>query len=750
MSAPQISEAPAAAVNPDLANAIAYITKHPTRYLFPTIEGKGRPAFKNNLELASNDPAQLIAWNDEHKHRGRLLWACATKKSGLVCVDVDMGPGKEGKKSFIALKEAGLIFPKTEKAQTPSGGVHLIFTGEHHFSGSKLGLHIDTPNYFMVPGTKRSDGKTYQLLSGDTKPAPLPDWAAEKIKRRKDRERKPPGPAIPVDLFKRMLAAVPYTGGPEGMDDRHEYDGWLSFAMACHEAAGGDEADYLWAFTDWSQNDPHAKEEWTFERIERHWLSFDADPPEHLAAITRASLFKLLVYFKRLDLVNEAGLSIFEDDGEPWDNDNDPTPEDEAVAPDPGMTFSPSLFTDPDPFTIEPRDWLYGLHYIRKFVVADVAPGGTIKTSNALAEAIAMATGADILMIGTDRMPTRPLKVWYWSGEDTVEEINRRLAAAIKLYTGNTGVGDNDEVLFPASLLPEQRALLKTNLFVDTGRHVPIKLAVEDVRTGFKIAQPVIDALVNAITANGIDVLIVDPFIDSHSISENDNSRIEAVVAAWRNVAERANCCICLVHHTRKGKRGGSKENDADDARGATALVDAARDVRVYNVMDNEEADTFHVPRKDCWRYIRVSSGKPNMAARGDLSSWRYIESVSLLNARHARPGELRGRPADSVGVVLPWSPPEKDPLTEEATRDAILKAARALFDEGVRVTYDRGRNRIANMVPAFRERTGLDTISASDITKALQKACNDKPATWTYINSHGGRSGAGYHPVEI
>ena len=42
-------------VNPDLESALTYLKRHRDRYLFPTIEEKGRPAFKNNLELASND-----------------------------------------------------------------------------------------------------------------------------------------------------------------------------------------------------------------------------------------------------------------------------------------------------------------------------------------------------------------------------------------------------------------------------------------------------------------------------------------------------------------------------------------------------------------------------------------------------------------------------------------------------------------------------------------------------------------------
>src|SRR5665213_3014303 len=61
-------------------------------------------------------------------------------------------------------------------------------------------------------------------------------------------------------------------------------------------------------------------------------------------------------------------------------------------------------------------------------------------------------------------------------------------------------------------------------------------------------------SLTRALTGLAIDVLIIDPFVDSHSVSENDNTRIEGVVSTWRGIAEDAACCVNLVHHSRKAK----------------------------------------------------------------------------------------------------------------------------------------------------------------------------------------------------
>ena len=286
---------------------------------------KGQPAIKDNLVLASNSPAQLKQWYAEHIRREdvqRVIWGLSLKKSSLVAIDVDCGPGKVGEQSFATLVKEHGPFPLTEVVTSPSGGRHLIYKGEHHFSTDQLGDNIDTPNYVLIEGTAFDDGRAY-VLKRDVPVAPLPQWVAEKIKPHHTERRNFSGDAIPFDVYNRMLDATPYAGGPAGLNDRHGYQGWLLFAMEVHEAAGGDEGDYLNAFIEWSGNDPHAKASWTPESIEKHWRSFTADPPEGSAARTRASWFKLLTELGHPEFVAEQYTPEmdFGDDEEPdWSN----------------------------------------------------------------------------------------------------------------------------------------------------------------------------------------------------------------------------------------------------------------------------------------------------------------------------------------------------------------------------------------------------------------------------------------------
>jgi hypothetical protein len=148
-----------------------------------------------------------------------------------------------------------------------------------------------------------------------------------------------------------------------------------------------------------------------------------------------------------------------------------------------------------DPKTLPRREFLFGTHLIRKFISVTVAPGGLGKSSLTIAEALAMVTGRPFFNGGL----TQPLRVWMFNAEDPREELNRRIMGACLHY----GLSESD---------------LRGRLFVDSGREAEIVIAVEE-RDGFKIVRPVVKAVKATIIKNGIDVLIVDPFVSTHNVS---------------------------------------------------------------------------------------------------------------------------------------------------------------------------------------------------------------------------------------
>lgn len=306
-----------------------------------------------------------------------------------------------------------------------------------------------------------------------------------------------------------------------------------------------------------------------------------------------------------------------------------------------GARIEPTPFRLRDPAQIPRREWIYGRHLIRRFMSVTIAPGGIGKSSLVISEALAMASGRDMLGQGA---PDHPLTVWTWNLEDPRDEIERRFAAACAHY----GIGS---------------AEIDGRLYVDSGRERGLCIGTTD-RHGTTIHEPVIDALVDALVMRGIDVLVVDPFVSSHGVPESDNGAIDAVAKAWGRVAERADCAVELIHHARKLA---GAEVTAESARGAVALVSAARSARVLNRMTDDEAARSGVDEHR--RYFRAFSDKANLAPPAEASDWYRLESVALANG-------------DSVGVVAPWQWP--DPMAEATAHD-LLAVQRALAGQNAR-----------------------------------------------------------------
>lgn len=282
------------------------------------------------------------------------------------------------------------------------------------------------------------------------------------------------------------------------------------------------------------------------------------------------------------------------------------------------------------------RMWLYGRHLLRRFVSVDVAAGGTGKSSVKIGEALAMASNRNLYGV---EVHDGPLTVWLYNLEDPAEESERRIHATAKWF----------------HVKPED---VLGRLYVDSGRDQRCIIATE-TEYGARIAQPVYEQIKAQLLERNIDVLIIDPFVSSHEVSENDNRAIDAVVKAWGRLADECNCSINLVHHVRKGN---GQETNADSARGAKALVDAARSVQVFNRMSQDEAALAGIAEDERGFYFRVQNDKANLAPP-DKASWYRMNNVSLDNG-------------DQVGVACPWKWPE---LFEGISTRHLIAAQKAV-----------------------------------------------------------------------
>jgi hypothetical protein len=264
----------------------------------------------------------------------------------------------------------------------------------------------------------------------------------------------------------------------------------------------------------------------------------------------------------------------------------------------------------PDPALIPPRRWFYGKHYMAGVVTGTVAPGGFGKTSLSLFEALEMTK------LG--------LRVWYISGEDDRDELDRRIAAYVQRH----------------GLAPMQIA---GSLFIDDKMSFPLKIAKMG-KGGAAVNENELAAFEAAIIADRIDVVILDPFVSFHSIPENDTGGMDIVVKRLGEIAMRRKCCIEISHHVRKPATG-QTEITVYDARGAGAIVNAVRSCRVLNQMNMVEAQQAKIDLDKRWSYIRVDPGKRNMAPP-DKAHWRKLSGIKIANG-------------DDVGVIERWEYPK-------------------------------------------------------------------------------------------
>lgn len=292
----------------------------------------------------------------------------------------------------------------------------------------------------------------------------------------------------------------------------------------------------------------------------------------------------------------------------------------------PAAPIRPTPYVWRDPQTIPPRQWLFGKHLIRSFVSLTVAPGALGKSSMLTVETLAMLTGRDLM---GDR-PPHPLRVWSWNGEDPRDELDRRFQAACLHY----GIGPQD---------------IGNRYMTDSGRDVPITLATMG-KDGVQVATPAVDALIDAIRENAVDVLIVDPFVTSHGVPENDTTGINAVVATWRRIADATGCAIELVHHVNKSAALDTDAAGIYGSRGAGALIDGVRSARYLARMTQQESERFGID--DRMSYFRVEMGKANLAPP-DKATWRKMIGVPLHN------GAAHWPDGDVIGVCTAWTPPD-------------------------------------------------------------------------------------------
>jgi hypothetical protein len=308
---------------------------------------------------------------------------------------------------------------------------------------------------------------------------------------------------------------------------------------------------------------------------------------------------------------------------------------------------------------VPPRRWLYGNKLLAKYTAFCASPGGVGKTSWALGVALACASGRKLL----HDQPHHPMNVWYYNLEDDLDEMKRRLYAAAKFHD------------IPA----ETASRIRLNSGRDRGLKV---LALRDDQF---VVTPDTRLLTQVLLDERIELLIVDPFLRSHAVKENDNEAQDEVMRVYAAIADKTDSAILLLHHMKKGGISG----DADSLRGGSTQGGGARTVLTMAAMSEEEARAVGVDPRRRRTLIRIDDPKRNMSPPAVSAEWIRLHSVRLGNATEDYPD------GDEVQAASSWSPPKVSDGLDENLVGEVLSVIDAGTDDGERFSaraQDKGR----------------------------------------------------------
>lgn len=588
--------------------------------VFPCSPDNKRPLVATGFKAATTDAQTIEQWWSHWP--AAMIGVPTGEASGIAVVDVDvhgevnaMPWYEEHKASFV---DAPIV-------TTPSGGLHIYFIADGtKNSASKIARGVDTRGdggYVCVPPSVTTEGTYYGWHNPIDlfPPRRMPAWVAEKLAAREP-AKEPAEISAPVPDNRTIPADLPVMGTGNG----HDRYAQTALENECRQLAtcpqgGRNHALNRAAFSLGTLVGAGVLDrDVVIGRLFAAAAScglVNADGRESVLATISSGLKGGIAQPRQFDtptqpvtLPQSVPVAAQEPTGSPA--------ADERPFAVPKIGFRNFL-------AIPRREWLYGHSYIREFLTLTVAPGGVGKSALTLVEAVAMASGRNLL--GDE--PKGRLNVLVYNLEDPLDEMERRL----------------DAVLVAHNIAQSEIA---DTLGIMSGRDQELILA--DYAADGKTPQPTqaYHDLKAAIIKEQYDVVILDPLVNTSWLNENDNKEMNSLVKLLTKMASETKCAIHLVHHTRKMASGESHSaGNADAARGASSILGAVRAARTLTKMTEDEAEKLGLPRDEHGWYARVDNAKANMSAPISGATWFKHETVTISNG-------------EEVGTLKRWTPP--------------------------------------------------------------------------------------------
>lgn len=615
--------------------------------VFPTVPDGKAPACRGGHKSAAQDPAEVRALFEKAPK------GCGVgvnlKQSGLVAIDFDRYKGDKPDQDWIDLAEKDGLLAGAWVHLTPKGGIHYIFDDAYidRFPG-QAGVTIDIKHdgYVLWPPTA---GYT-QIKDGDPKFEEIPAALVDAIMDASRRVRELIGATGTSTLFATADEAIDALRG-DLQGQRH--DAMMRVAIDVYgDHIGEPVADIVKAAADRVRDALGKKASGRLKEL------LDERPGGELWRLVEGA-GKFVGRSVTDDLLADTN-KVLRAEGQATVETYNVWEAAEVRLQRDAVDTAATILADADDAEVvgpteemPPTPWIYGAHMVRRRVSVTVAPGGVGKSMLAMSEALAVATGR----------PLMGQKVWgahsvlVWNGEDSEEDLRKRFRCACKQFG-----------LVQADLVGK--------LYIKGADTWPVKLVIASKGGEVTVVEKAVDALKAYIDQRNIALVIFDPLVAMHMVSENDNGQMEVVFRVLREIAHDCDCAVEVVHHSNKegakhSDEGGERRAQATDARGAGAIVAAARSVRHLSNMGRAFAAQRGIEEGDRQHLVSVSSGKSNLTVMSDAAFWFRRQSVSMGN------GSGVYFEGDHVGVATPYTAPpaqEKDPAQ-------LLNAALAIAD---------------------------------------------------------------------
>lgn len=537
--------------------------------VFPLRENTREPAFGANwTEIATTDAATIRAWWTDPVLKTERDYNIGSMCNDLVVIDVDVKKGKDGYNQYLMM---GGSF-ETLVVRTTTGGFHCYFYGPDS-SNEPLdkGVDVRSHNGYVVAPGSIIDGNPY-IIERDRDMAWVPSMIEPRLK--------PPYVRSTVDISDLHLDT------PAAIDAAIRF---LESTDVAIEGNRGDETTFITAARLVREMALSAGQ--AFFLMRDYWNDRCIPPwsaDELLTKVSNASQYgtadlgKLTPenLFGHLDLMLPP--TIFDQTNADFGN---------AMVP----------------FDIRPRPWLLDKALMLRAVTLLLAAGSAGKSTISLALAAHLALGKDFAGYAARHR----CKTIIYNGEDDVPEQSRRLLAVCMAY----GFDYNE---------------VKKNILLLSPREIKITLVAKEFNKPVR-NDLLIKHLTEKASAPDVGLVILDPLVKVHACDESDNVQMDYVMETLTDLAHNADVAVLVLHHTTKnGDKQESRIGNMDIARGASAVVNAARIAFTLLNASQQDAEDYGMRDEDRHTWVRLDDAKMNMTLADNKAVWFRKEGVKI------------------------------------------------------------------------------------------------------------------------